>query len=349
MGTGLVSTRMVRAGRAKRRGGLGLRRSLIGCSLLLGLALLAGCGAAPPPPVTLRVCFYATQDFLPYFVMQEHGFAAQHGLRFEERSFPGGAAAIDAMVADSLDLCAGVGTVPLLAAADRGLIPGAIVAVAGTDFTDKEHLGAAVVAAPSVQSWKDLAGKRIAVNAKNSIAAGGLLGRLKLEGVNDFVLAEIPIANMGLAVAGGNVAAAAMYEPFVTQSLLRGDGKLLDWVVGGAPFERAEFTAIVVRADLLRRNPQGVKAYLRAHLQAVGWLNANLGKARALHARRLGLSREVGEQAHLLRWPGDARNDPGLLDAMQPLLIEVGLLKTLIPAQRLYDETLLDQVLAEKR
>jgi len=332
-----------------------MRPLRFGLSLKLPLpvvlaVVLAGCGGPPPAPVTFRVCYYATQDFLPYFVMQEQGFAAQNGLRFEERSFPGGAAAIDAMVAGSLDLCTGVGTVPLLAAADRGLIPGAIVAVAGNNFADRDHRGGAVVAAPSIRDWRDLAGKRIAVNARSaSISTAAVVGRLKLEGVTGYSLVEIPFANMGLAVAGGNVAAASMSEPFLTQSLLRGDGKLLDWVVGGAPFERAEFTAIVVSADLLRRSPQGAKAYLRAHLQAVGWINTNLGKARVLLARRLDLTREIGEKLNLLRWPGDARNDPGLLEAMQPLLIEIGALKARIPARRLYDETLLDQVLAEKR
>ena len=319
--------------------------------LLVVLAVvLAGCGGPPPaPPVTLRVCYYTTQDFLPYFVMQEQGFDKTNGLKFVETSFAGGAGAIDAMAAGSLDLCAGVGTVPLLAAADRGLIPDAIVAVAGNNFADKDHRGAAVVAAPSIRGWKDLAGKKVAVNARNSMLAGGLVARLRLEGVSDYSLVEIPFTNMGLAVAGGNVASASMSEPFLTQSLLRGDGKLLDWVVGGAPLERAQFTAIVVSADFLRRSPQGVKAYLRAHLQAVGWINANVEKARALLARRLELTREVGEKVNLLRWPGDARNDPGLLDAMQPLLIETGVLKAPIPARRLYDETLLDQVLAEKR
>jgi len=311
--------------------------------------LLAACGGPLPPPVTLRIGVFQAQDFLPYFVMQAEGFDKKHGLKFAETSFAGGAAAIDAMVAGSLDLCAGVGTVPLLAAAERGLIPGAIIAAAANAFADRDHRASAVVAASWVQSWKDLAGKRIAVHARNSIPAAAVVGRLKLEGVSDYSLLEIPFANMGLAVAGGNVAAAAMYEPFLTQSLLRGDGKLLDWVIGGAPFERFQTTAIVVSADFLRRNPQGVKAYLRAHLQAVGWVNANLGKARALLARRLDLTREIGEKVHLLRWPGDARNDPGLLDAMQPLLVDIGVLRAQIPARRLYDETLLDQVLAERR
>jgi hypothetical protein len=51
----------------------------------------------------------------------------------------------------------------------------------------------------------------------------------------------------------------------------------------------------------------------------------------------------------MLSWPLDARNDPALLDAIQPLLVEIGTVKAPIPARQLYDETLLEEVLAEKR
>jgi NitT/TauT family transport system substrate-binding protein len=240
--------------------------------------------------------------------------------------------------------------VPLLTAAERGLIYSTVVPVAANVFTDERHRAVAVVAARAVRGWRDLNGARIAVNARDSITAAALVGRLRLEGVRDYVFVEIPFANMGLAVAGGNVAAAGMNEPFLTQSLARGDGVLLDWVMGGGmPFASAEVSAIVVSADLLRRDPPAAKAYLRAHLQAVRWINANTGQARRVIARRLDLTRDVAERFNLLRWPEDARNDPALLDAMQPLLIEIGALKTAIPARRLYDETLLDQVLAERQ
>ena len=51
----------------------------------------------------------------------------------------------------------------------------------------------------------------------------------------------------------------------------------------------------------------------------------------------------------LLRWALDARNDPALLESVQSLLVEIGVLKARIPSNQLYDETLLEAVLAEKR
>lgn len=55
-------------------------------------------------PFTLRIGFFPVQDFLPYFVMMEKGFDKKHGIRFEEISYPGGAAIIDAMNSNTVDV-----------------------------------------------------------------------------------------------------------------------------------------------------------------------------------------------------------------------------------------------------
>jgi NitT/TauT family transport system substrate-binding protein len=177
----------------------------------------------------------------------------------------------------------------------------------------------------------------------------GLKGRLRQEGIQDYTLVEISFANMGLAVAGGNVAAAAMAEPWLTQALRRGDGRLLDWVIGGPPFEHIQGSMLLFRTDFCRQHPQVVKAVLRAHLEALRWITRDPEAARATLARRLELSQEVARQVQLPRWAVEARNDPALLEGMQPLMVQIGLLHAPIPARQLYDETLLSDVLAEQR
>lgn len=221
--------------------------------------------------------------------------------------------------------------------------------MAANNFADPDHPGLGVLAAPSIRSWKDLKGQYIAVNAVNSLHGAAIKGRLHQEGISDYNLLEVPIANMGLAVAGGNVAAATLSEPFLTQSLLRNDGKLLGRIIGGPPFEYMEFSMVVFRGELYTSTPQIVKAFLRAHLQAVGWMNKNKEEARSILAGRLRLSQEVGKKINLLHWRPDSRSDPVLLEKMQPILINVGVLKKPIPAKQLYDETLLEEVLKEKQ
>lgn len=322
--------------------------SMVGVVVMVSLT---ACSQPPTPrqQVTLRIGFLRIQDDLPYFVMQEQGFAKQHGLQLVETLYRSGAAIIEALAAGAVDVGADVGTVPVLAAAERGLIPGAVVPVGASYFIDPDHPSIALLAAPSVKSWQALQGQPVAINGINSLSAAAMKGRLHQEGVQDTMFVEIPFPNMGLAVAGGNVLAAVMSEPWLTQSLLRGDGTLLDWVIGGPPFERIEGAMIIFRTDLYRHNPQAVKAFLRAHLQAVQWITQHPDRARSVLAKRLELSQEVAQKVRLPRWAFDARHDHALLESMQPLLIQIGLLKVPIPASQLYDETLLKEVLAEKR
>jgi NitT/TauT family transport system substrate-binding protein len=296
-------------------------------AMVLSAITLSGCDAPPPaPPLALRIGVYQAQDYLPYYVMQEQGFATKNGLSFTESPVAGGAVAIDAMAAGTLELSM-VGFVPLLAAAERGLIPDQVVAVAANNVADPEHRGVGVLIANTLTGWSDLEGRNIGTNARNSILTAAADARLKQEGIRGYSWVEIPIANLGLALAGGNVAAACINEPFLTQSLLRGDGKLLGWVVGGPPLEQTEFSTILFSADFHRRNPDGVKAFLRAHLAAARWINDHPDEARLVLARRLNLSTDVARKMNLLRWPVDARTDPALLDQAGQVLLRAGLLK----------------------
>ncbi|MBM4446490.1 MAG: ABC transporter substrate-binding protein [Chloroflexi bacterium] len=324
--------------------------SVISVVLVLAIAVLVACTPkSPAQQFKLRIGFFPLIESLPYFVMQEQGFAIKNGLQFEEEAFPGGGALIDAIVAGSVNCGNLMGSMSVLPAAEKGLVPGKIVPVAANAFADPEHPLAGVLAASSINSWQDLKGQYIAVPLIKSPASVAVNGRLQVEGVAGHKFVEIPYANQGLAVAGGNVAAALMPEPWLTQSLLRKDGKLLGWVIGGPPFERIENSMVTFSADFCRSNPEVVKAYLRAQLQAVKWIDQNPEKARDILAKRLNLSPEVAKKMNMPRFSADGRNDPVLLESMQTVMINASMLKSPIPASQLYDETLLNEVLKEKR
>jgi ABC-type nitrate/sulfonate/bicarbonate transport system substrate-binding protein len=255
---------------------------------------------------------------------------------------------IDALAAGKLDIAIAA-LVPVLTAAERGLIPDKLVPVAANNFSDPEHRSIGVLIATTLQGWKDLEGKKIGTNNIDSLMSAAPAVRLKQEGVGGYSFVAINAANRGLALAGGNIAAATMAEPYLTQSLLRGDGKLLDWVVGGPPFERMELSNIMFSAEFRRRNPEGVKAFLRAHLAAARWINEHPDQARLVLARRMTLSAEVANKINLARWPTDARSDHALNDQTQQVLLRSGLIRRLFDTRALYDETLLAEVLKEKR
>jgi NitT/TauT family transport system substrate-binding protein len=293
---------------------------------------------------SVRVGVFSVVDSLPYFVIRDQGLDRRHGLRFEEETgFPGGAAVQDAMIADRVDIAPVVGTAPYLAAAAAGLAPGRVMAVAANSVADTTSKGIAIVANQSVKRWSDLEGRLIAVNALRSVSTPAVEGRLRAEGVRSAKLVEIAPPNMGLAVAGGEVAAAAMLEPFVSQSLLRGDGQLLGWVIGGSPFERMEMSMVVVRTALYRERPEAVTRYIRAHLDAARWIAEHPDDARLLVAKIYALTPEIGRRITLLRWPVDGRHDYQSLEQVQQAYVAMGIVKRPLDLRRVIDETALDQ------
>ncbi|MGH7388689.1 MAG: ABC transporter substrate-binding protein [Candidatus Rokuibacteriota bacterium] len=314
----------------------------------VALLALAACTPSSPPPA-VRVGTIGSIDELPLFVIQERALDGKHGLRLETSTHPSGARIIEAMAAGSLDAAWSVGTVPLLDAAERGVVPGRIVAVATNAVADPERPGIGVVVAPTVDDWRNLGGKLIGVYAVNSLGGAALRARLNHERVESYRLVEIALPNLGLALAGGAVAAVAMPEPFVTQSTLRNDGKLLGWVIGGPPLERMVYTVLGMRSQFVRERREVTKAVLRAHLDAVAWINANPEQARMLMARRLGISDDLGRRLRLLSWPPDGRHDAVLFSAMQGVLIEIGLVGAPIPASRVFDSGALEDVLGERQ
>lgn len=323
---------------------------LIAMVILASLISTSACAPAQPAQqYTIRIGTLNTPDSLPCFVMQDRSLDKKYGMQLVETTYAGGAAVIEALAADKLDVGVSVGTPPILSAAERGMIPGKIVPAAAIDFADPEHPMIGVLVSPSVSTWKDLAGKQVGVNALVGLNAVGINGRFQIEGVTDYKLVEIPFANMGLALAGGNIDAVTLTEPYLTQSLQRKDGKFLGWIVGGPPLEKIEYTAIVFNANYYRDNPQAVKAFLQAHLEAANWITQNPDAARSILGKKLGLTPAVVQKIGLPRFSLDGRNDPALLENMQHTMVSVGMLKAAIPAGQLYDETLLNEVLSERK
>jgi NitT/TauT family transport system substrate-binding protein len=311
---------------------------------LLAVLLLAGACAAPEPQ-TVRVGTLDSIDELPLFVMEEKGLARRHGLRLEIVPYPSGAQIIDAVGDGRLDAGWSVGTVPLLGAVERGVVPRRVVAVATNALADPEHPGIGVVVTPGIQGWADLRGKLIGVYAIDSLGGAALRARLLQEGVPGYRLVEIAMPNLGLALTDGAVAAVAMPEPFVTHSIVRGDGTLLDWIIGGEPLPRMVYTVLVARADLGRERPEIVRALVTAHLAAVRWIGEHPDEARALVARRLGITDALGRRIKLLRWPADGRGDDALFVSMQAVLVQSGLLRAPVPPDGVFRLDVLEQVL----
>lgn len=325
------------------------RRSVVQATALLLAALLpvAACSGEPPPVSleTVRVGVLTSADQLPFYVAEDEGFAAAHGLRVEETAYQGGADILAGLRADEIDV--GSVSVPALALAwQEGAIPEEVVGIAAAGFASPDNPIIGVLAGKDVKDWADLGGRPVAVNLLVSLGAAGIAGRLAAEGARPADLIEVPFANMGLGVRNGDLAAAVTLEPYLTQSIQRGDGHLLGWVVGGPPLPNAQSGILSARAGFVREHPETAKAYLGAYLDAVAWIAGHDAEARSLLAKRLSVTPGVADEMTLSAFAQDGRNDP---DQMAPLVEVFGVEG--FPASKLpelYDEGLLEDVLQER-
>lgn len=128
---------------------------------------LAATGLAAPYVITrraraetnIRFGIIPAFSFGLYWVAQEQGFFADHGVNLEMTVFPSGPPAIEAMVGGSIDVIT-VGSVPPLAAMARKVADLREVSVCG----DASGLFA-IVGGPDITSLEALEGKRIAVTS----------------------------------------------------------------------------------------------------------------------------------------------------------------------------------------
>lgn len=301
-------------------------------------------GTVDQDPIKLRVGFIQALDQFPIPVIVEQGFDRANGLAIEVETVAGGRAAIEALAAGDLDVAL-PGSMPVLAAARAGVVPGTVSIIGASARGDAQSPGLSMLVSKDVKDWSDLAGGTIAVNQLGSIGDVALRARLQREGVTVGRIVEIGLANQGLAVADGQVAGAVMVEPYLTQSTMRGDGHLLAPLIGEEPLPEFILTFIAVRTALLTEQPDAVSAFLRAHRAAVDWIGANDAEARRTMGRHLGLDSRVTKSMRMPALVRDARIDVEVLEAMQQTLAGADPALTIVPPSGLYDHDLLEELL----
>src|SRR6266542_3061535 len=148
-------------------------------------------------------------------------------------------------------------------------------------FTGGIHRGCLRVQASaksSIQSVKDLRGKRIGVPGMGTppfIFANRVLGAQGIDPRKDITWLVFPAGELGLALDKGEVDAVADSEPIGT--LLMADGKVRNVAdqAQDSPYKDEYCCAVLVSGKFLARNPKASAAATRALLKAAKWVETN--------------------------------------------------------------------------
>jgi NitT/TauT family transport system substrate-binding protein len=241
-----------------------------------------GAAADVANPRPLRIAYVFALANAPAVIAEQKGYFAAEGLKVELKPFGDGPVIQQAIAAGEVDI-AYVGAPPIYQWFARGL-QSRIVA--------KVNYGQAALvvsadATPPISTLSDLRGRRIAGVARGSgmdvLLRGQVLkARAGLDADQDLSVVSMPAANMNAALDRRLVDGIFTWEPYVSEAILRGTGKMLLDVNRAIP--HYPWYVIAAVPLTMAQRPDDVVHVLRAHRKAIAFINEHPDEADRLIA-----------------------------------------------------------------
>jgi len=247
---------------------------------LLAMVMILGAATSARGAAPLRIGYVTALANAPVLIAERQGYFARQRLAVTLIPFGDGPLIQQAVASGQLDV-AYIGAPPVYQWYARGL---------DMRILAKVNSGQAAIVVKTngpIKNLADLRGRKLAGVSRGSgmdVLLRGVVLRdiAKLKPDIDISLVQIPVASMNAALDTGIVDAVFEWEPFVSQSVLRGTGRVLldaDQALPGYP-------AYVIAAQVktLQERPDDIVKLLRAHHQAIEFLNSQPAAANQIVA-----------------------------------------------------------------
>lgn len=257
-------------------------------AVLIFIAVLVLGAPKPVEEITLTLAINPVPPSALVFIAEERGFFAEEGLSVEYANFQTGKLALDALLGGGAEI------------ATTADVPIALAGLAGQEFNVVATIGwsktdVQVVARKDsgIISAKDLRGKKIATTQ----GGGPLFFTHKFLEANNIALSEVNItymlpSDMVIALANGELDAIVIFGPYNlnARELL---GK--NAVVFSPDDIYGETWNIVAGKEYAKKNPEGIRRFLRALLKAENFLKSNKQEAIEIIAKQSNLEKSIVE------------------------------------------------------
>lgn len=280
--------------------------------------------------------------FLTFFVAKDAGIYKKHGLDVDLVQLAG-AVQTSALVAGEIDYLTGI-TSPLVAAA-RGL------PFKGIMITHDRPLFW-IIGSPDIHRVEDLAGKTVAVDRLATLQDIVARDLVKRKGVNPEKITFIQtgsVSNSVQSLAQGSVAAALLSLPHNVVMTQKGYRELASATELNM---RAPSGGMATREAKLKQEPAQVKAVLRAILDAVDFNRREKSWMVNYVQTKWKLTPKAAEEAYRFWLQGltvDGKIPIKDLQDMYDTAYATQLIPTPVPAAKVMDYALLDEVLRDRR
>ena len=274
--------------------------------------------SAPSTNTSLTVGILPTADAVPFFVALHNGYFAQEGLNITVKYMAGGAVIAPAVEQGSIQL--GEGTpITLMASHEQGFDFKLVAPMSATIYPNgtqpttyvpgvSTHI-LGVLASSNITSWKDLAGKTVAVNTLGTFTQAALIQALKDNGVNPSTVNIVAVSppNWLTSLEQKRVDAIDFFEPFATELVIAnqtaptvGDFRILGDIANVGNVLQAGFFST---STWINSNPTTVASFVKAYDEGVAAANANSTLERQMLITYLNTSSIVASKVVLFSYP----------------------------------------------
>ena len=317
-----------------RRAALGLALTVAAATALTGCSALgsddsnASSSGGGLEKTKIKVAILPTVDTAPLWLAQDGGYFKAEGLDVETVVAASGQAAMTKTVSGETDIAIS-SYMPFFVAKSTGAADLQLVA----DATSIAPKAIAIVTTPNspVKTINDLAGKRIAMTAKNT--ASDLLAKslMKDHGVpiDKVNWVPSPFPNTAAALAQGQVDAALLPEPFLTQAAKTAGAIPVIDVNSGATQE-FPLSGYGATSKWVKENPKTLAAFQRALQKATSETNKDRSKIEPLLVKYAKIDEDSSK---LLGLPSfSAKLDARRLQRVPDLMLQMGAITTKVDA-----------------
>ncbi|WP_229908018.1 ABC transporter substrate-binding protein [Amycolatopsis oliviviridis] len=275
----------------------------------------------------IKVALLPASDLVPLRLAQETGLFRAEGLEVEAVEAASGQASMTQMIGGDVDI-AFSSYMPFFIAQSKHVADIRVVA----DSSSASPKSNAVVTVPAspVKTIQDLAGKRIAITDMNTASHLLTMSVMADHGVDTSGVqwVTLPFPNIAKALANGQVDAAFLTEPFLTQAaLVAGAVPVVDISTGAT--QDFPLTGFAALGRFVTENPKTLAAFQRALSKAVRD-SADRSKVEPLLVRHAKIDPETAALTNLPTY--GARVDARRLQRVPDLLLRTGVLKTALEA-----------------
>jgi NitT/TauT family transport system substrate-binding protein len=248
-----------------------MKRSLLTAAFVLVATAVSFAADGKP----LRIGWVFAMANAPALIADQEGFYKEEGLNVELKPFGDGPVIQQAVASGEIDV-AYIGAPPVYQWFARGL---------DSRILAKVNYGQAAMVAKAdgpVQTLSDLRGKRVAGLNRGSgmdvLLRGYVLKEsAKLDPDQDVSLSQMPAGNMNAALDTGVVDAAFEWEPFISQSVLRGTGRVVFDVNQALP--NYPWYVVAATKKVIDERPDDLVKLLRAHHRAIAFRSEHPAEA----------------------------------------------------------------------